>query len=236
MDIVEQLSTVPRFEALPRQSLAAMVDISSSRFFRRGTEILCEGKRCNSLFIVLSGRAKMVRSLAANGRNVVLSLFGPGDLFGVVGAVGTEPCNASVVALEDGFCLEIVWDDLAALFESRPELIRELLPALTRHLAECGNCIVEATCFRVEKRLARLLLKLADTIGRKTANGILVPVQLSRQEMADMTGTRIETCIRIMSRWSKGGILASNHQGLLIRKRDELETAAGIEEPEPLTA
>jgi len=234
-DVVEQLRTMERFEGLSRPSLLALVKISESRFFRRGAEILCAGQRCNSLFIVLSGRAKMVRSLAANGRNVILSLFGPGDLFGVVGAVGAEPCDASVLAVEGGFCLEIRWDDLAALLEARPKLIRELLPTLTQHLAECRNCIVEMTCFRVERRLARLALKLADSIGRQTADGVLVPVILSRQELADMTGTSIETCIRIMSRWNKEGVLVSSRQGLVIREREVLEAAAGIDEVEPPT-
>jgi CRP/FNR family transcriptional regulator len=78
----------------------------------------------------------------------------------------------------------------------------------------------------VEPRFARLFLKLAQEQGRPERGGVFIPVALSRQELADMTGTTIETSIRIMSRWGKQRIVATEKDGFLVLNRGELETLA----------
>ncbi len=76
---------------------------------------------------------------------------------------------------------------------------------------------------RVETRFAHLFLKLADKVGRPAREGTQIPVPLSRQELADLAGTTIETCIRIMSRWGKDDVLRTEPQGFLLRDRAALE-------------
>lgn len=167
----------------------------------------------------------MFRSLAS-GRSVVLALFGPGELFGTVAALGEQVCDASMVAMEHTVCLKLGRDDLIGLIEESPQLIGELLPVLTRELVECKNCIVEMTCYRVEQRFAQLLLKLGDSVGQQQNGGTFIPVPLSRQELADMTGTTIETCIRVMSRWGKSGVVDTEKGGFLVRERAALVKVA----------
>jgi CRP-like cAMP-binding protein len=184
--------------------------------------ILEEGQHSESLFIVLRGRVKMSRATPV-GRTVILALFGPGEVFGAVAALASRTADAKITAIEETQCLEVHREALFALFGREPRLLEQILPFLARQLVECKNCMVELTGFRVEIRFAHLFLRLGDRIGVKREDGVFLPIQLSRQELADMTGTTIETCIRLMSRWRSESLVETTGSGFLLRDRAALE-------------
>lgn len=217
---------LPVLAELSEAGRSAVASMSSPRSFDEGALLLEQGKRSESFFILLEGRLKMSRHLT-NGRSVLLALFSPGEVVGAVAAIGGRPSDATVEALEPSSCLEIPRRELLRCFETRPTMIGELLPVLTRELVECRNCIVELTFFRVELRFAKLFLKLADAVGRRRRAGTFIPVPLTRQELADMTGTTVETAIRIMSRWGKEGMVETAKDGFVVRDRPALEALAG---------
>ena len=103
---------------------------------------------------------------------------------------------------------------------------RGLLVGLTHRLVELTNRLTELSGGRVEGRLARFLLKLATDIGQRRDEGVFIPLALSRQELADMIGTTIETSIRIMSRWGKDAIVRTDKDGFVILDRAALEAAS----------
>ncbi len=213
---------------LSARTFDALAELGELRWIEDEESALAEGDLAESFFVLISGRVKMSRSLS-NGRNLVLALFNPGDLFGTAAALAGQTCDASLVALERSLCLEIRRDDLFALFEEKPELVGEVLPLLSRQLVECKNCIVELMSYRVEIRLARLMVKLADSVGHRTEGGLFIPIPLSRQELADMVGTTIETSIRVMSRWGKEGLVATAADGFLVRDREALRQLSVID-------
>jgi len=218
----ERLAALPGFAGVSPAGVEALVALAAPRPLRPGERLLAAGEPAGELYIVLDGRLKMSRELE-NGRSVLLALFGPGEAVGVAAALSGGPADAAVEALEPSLCLAVPRERLLAAFAARPELIAELLPPLTRQFVECRNCIVETIHLRVERRFAALLLKLADSTGRPEAGGTLVPIPLSRQELADMTGTAIETAIRVMSRWHQQGALETRADGFLLRDRAALE-------------
>ncbi len=224
-DVAARLREFPTFSRLSAPGLTAFAELAMLSSFQSGDRILVAGEPASSFYVVFTGRVKMLRSLA-NGRNVVLGLFEPGELFGTVAALGAQTCDTSIVAMERTSCLKLGRDDFIALCERRPQLIGELLPLLTRQLVECRNCVVEMTCYRAEVRFAQLLLKLAERVGRPLDGGTLIPIPLSRQELADMAGTTIETCIRVMSRWRRNGVVDTERGGFLIRERAVLAELA----------
>ena len=97
---------------------------------------------------------------------------------------------------------------------------------LTQRLVELTNRLTELSGGRVEARIARLFLKLGENMGRAGRDGMVIPMPLSRQELADLTGTTIETCIRIMSRWGKEEIVRTEKDGFVILDRATLEELA----------
>ncbi len=224
--LADRLAALPAFAGVPAGSLAAFAALAAPRPLAAGERLLSEGESGAELFVVLEGRLKMSRDLES-GRSVLLALIGPGEAVGVAAALSGEPADAAVEALEPSLCLAVPRQALLGALAGRPELIADLLPPLTRQFVECKTCIVELTHLRVERRFATLFLKLAASTGRAAEGGTLVPIALSRQELADMTGTTIETAIRVMSRWHKEGALETRGDGFLLRDRAALEAAAG---------
>jgi CRP-like cAMP-binding protein len=191
----------------------------------RGDRIFTEGDVADSFLSIVDGRVKVFKSTPA-GKELILEIFGAGDPLGAVAVYEGMAYPASAVALEHTTLLRIPQREFFALLEQHPALVRGLLSGLTLRLAELTRRLAELTGARVEARFARLFLKLADQIGRRDRGGVLVPMPLSRQELADLTGTTIETAIRIMSRWQKEDVLHTDKDGFVILDRAILEEIA----------
>ena len=120
--------------------------------------------------------------------------------------------SASAVALEDTTCVSIDRAAFFSLLDQDPAFARALLLGLTHRLVELTNRLAELSGSKVEPRFARLFLKLAGEVGRPGDGGTFIAMPLSRQELADLTGTTIETAIRIMSRWGKQRIVLTGFE------------------------
>ena len=219
------LKSTPVFKRLAPPDRERVAARTSARQFERGDTIFSEGDPAEQFFVVVSGRVKVYKMTPA-GKDVILEIFGAGDPLGAVAVYEGWPFPASAQALEETVCLAIARRDFFELLEQHPSLVRGLLAGLTMRLVELTNRLAELTGGRVEPRIARLFLKLASEIGRPERGGLFLPLPLSRQELADLSGTTIETAIRIMSRWSKQQIVLTEKDGFVIVNRPELETLA----------
>jgi CRP/FNR family transcriptional regulator, nitrogen oxide reductase regulator len=162
--------------------------------------------------------------LLPTGKDMILEVFGAGDPLGAIAAYDGRPFPASAVALEDTTCVMIPRQTFFALLEAHPSLVRGLMLGMTVRMVELTNRLAEMSGSRIEPRFARLFLKLASEMGRDERGGTFVPIVLSRQELADMTGTTIETAIRIMSRWGKQDIVRTDKDGFIVVDRAKLES------------
>jgi CRP/FNR family transcriptional regulator len=224
-DVQEAIRASSLFRRLGEDDRTRLAQVARLARYGRGEVIFHEGDPSGIFFTVASGRVKIVKSLP-NGRDMIIETFGTGDPFGAVAAYEGRPFPASAVALEDTTALLIPRRELFALLESHPSLVRGLLLGLTQRLVELTRRLAELSGGRVETRLARLFLKLAETIGRAERGGVFVPLVLSRQELADMTGTTIESCIRVMSRWGKDGVVSTEKDGFVVLNAAALEETA----------
>jgi CRP-like cAMP-binding protein len=220
--ILSQIALFRRVTADDRERIAA---VASLREYARGDRIFDEGDPSDHFFVVVSGRAKVFKQ-APDGHDVILEMFGPGGPLGAVAAYESRPYPASAVALEATTCLLIPRQTFFALLERHPSLVRGLLGSLSLRLVELTTRLAEMTGGRVEVRLARLFLKLAEQMGRPDRGGVFIPLTLGRQELADLTGTTIETAIRIMSRWNKDDVLRTERDGFVLVDRAALERTA----------
>ena len=211
------------FSKLGSEDRRRLAEVARVHLFRRGETVFAEGDPPDHFCTVVTGRVKVFKMTPA-GKDVILEIFGAGDPLGAVAAYDGHPFPASAVAIEDSQVLFVPRQAFFALLERHPTLVRGLLSGLTHRLAELAFRLAELTGGRVEPRFARLFLKLAQEQGRPERGGTFIPVVLSRQELADMTGTTIETTIRIMSRWGKHRIVLTEKDGFLVVNRLELET------------
>jgi CRP-like cAMP-binding protein len=217
----ELLRTTPIFSRLSQGDRRTIAEVAAVRQYSKG-ETIFEQESPSDFYAIASGRVKIFKMMP-NGKDVILEVFGPGDPLGAVAAYMERPFPASAAALEDTTCVIIPRAAFFRLLESNPSLVRGLLLGLTTRLVDLTNRLAELTGGRIEPRFARLFVKLATEMGRGERGGTFIPLGLSRQELADMTGTTIETCIRIMSRWNKDGIVRTEKDGFVVLDRSALE-------------
>ncbi len=221
----ELLRTTPIFSRLSPADRKTVAEVSRVQQFEKGDTIFEQDSPSDAFYAITSGRVKIFKMMP-NGKDVILEVFGPGDPLGAVAAYMDRPFPAGAVALDDTTCVIIPRASFFRLLETQPSLVRGLLLGLTTRLVELTNRLAELTGGRIEPRFARLFLKLASEMGRPDRGGTFISLPLSRQELADMTGTTIETCIRIMSRWNKDDVVRTEKDGFVVLDRGELDRIA----------
>ncbi len=220
------LAATPVFKKLAPLDRRTVAQHALLKRYGKGETIFEQAAPSDAFYTVASGRVKIFKMLPS-GRDIILEVFGQGDPLGAVAAYDGRPFPASAVALEETVCVVIPRPVFFRLLEEQPSLVRGLMLGLTVRLVELTNRLAELSGSRIEPRFARLFLKLAGELGRPDRGGIFIPLTLSRQELADMTGTTIETAIRIMSRWGKDGIVHTDKDGFVIIDRRTVEATAG---------
>ncbi len=226
--VSEQLGRSPLFRALQAGDRAALAAVSTLRSYERGEELFAEGDPSEALFVVVEGLVKVVK-MTPSGKEMILEIFGEGDPVGAVAMFADLPFPASARAIERSRCIVTPRREFFRLLESQPTLVRGLLAGFTVRLLELTSRLSELAGARVEERLARFFLRSADEHGHSANGGLFIPLALSRQELADMTGTTIETAIRVMSRWAKRGLVATRDDGFVVLDRAGLLLLAGTE-------
>lgn len=223
--VSEYLREVPLYRRMSDDVRHHLAQVCDARTYERGDVLFSEGDPSDEFLTVVRGRVKVFK-VTPDGRSIILEILGPGDPVGAVAVYEELPYPATAVALETVICLRASKADFFTLLAERPALTRGLLMALTHRLMILTNRLAERTGGRVETRFARLFLKLSDDIGSTQQMGIFIPIALSRQELADLLGTTVETSIRIMSRWGKEGIVQTEPEGFLVADRQALESLA----------
>jgi len=221
----EALRRSPLFRRVTAEDRQQLAVVASTRQFDKGATLFAEGDSSEMLYTVITGRVKVFK-MTPRGTDVILELFGPGDSVGAVAVYESRPYPASAVALEPTTCLLLPRQAFFNLLETRPSLVRGLLVGLTHRLVELTNRLTELSGGRIEARMARFFLKLADDMGQKRQDGTFIALTLSRQELADMIGTTIETSIRIMSRWGKDDVVHTEKDGFVVVDRAALESVS----------
>lgn len=213
------------YRTLSADDRSRLSEVSTLRSYDKGAVVFSEGDPSDFLYTIVTGRAKVVKMLPS-GKEVILEIFGPGDPVGAVVAYEGRPYPATAIAIEPTACLLVRRAAFFALLERHPTLVRSFILGLTHRIVELTRRIPEVAGGRVETRFAHLFLKLADKMGVPRSEGTFIPMALSRQDLADLTGTTLETCIRLMSRWGKEAVVRTEKEGFVVLERRMLEKLA----------
>jgi CRP-like cAMP-binding protein len=216
----ELLAGIPLFARLPRDLIGELAALFRPKSFPRGAFIFHEGDPASTVHIAAAGRIKVVRETAA-GRQVVLRLIRPGEPFGVSGGWGTAAYPASARALDASTILQLPAPDFARLLATHPPLALAVIADLGSRLREAEARILDLETEGVEARLARALLRLT---AQDPAPATLA---LTRQDLADLTGTTLTTASRTLSAWHRQGIVAALRERITILDRPALTAIAG---------
>lgn len=225
----QALRSTPPFNALKPEDRRRLAPYVRVKLHEKGDVIFREGDPSDRFYTVVEGRVKVVK-YAPHGKELILEIFGAGDPFGAVAAYEGSPFPASAVTLGPTRVLSIARRDFFTLLEQRPEIARGLLLGLTHRLMELTHKLAQISSGAVEERIASFFLKMADRMGEERDGRIVIPMPLSRQDIADMVGTTIETAIRVMSRWGREGIVTTDKGSFTIEDREALERLASMGE------
>ena len=194
----------------------AIVGLGIRRAVEDGGQYFLQGQPAEYLYILLSGRVKLCQ-VSADGEQVNLRTVMPGELFGAIGAVeenASYPVCAE--ALEDSTALAISGSAFHHLLEQRPHLSFALMKLMTGYIQEMQERYREVVTEKVEQRIARVLVRLASQMGRGEAQGVVIELPFSRQELAEMAGTTLYTVSRVLSGWEKRGLIVTRRELIIV--------------------
>jgi CRP-like cAMP-binding protein len=193
------------FAALPAEKQAAVEQQMVRQHHEKDEYLFFEGEPAEWLVFVAEGRVKMIKH-SESGRETILTTFGPGQVVGEVGVLAGEAYPATAQVLEPAVTLSLRREGYATLVRRHPDLAWALIEELGQRLQQAHEKIRSLAVEKVERRVARLLVRLANTAGeRLEAGAVRITVPLTRQDIADMAGTVVETAIRTMSKFQKQG-------------------------------
>lgn len=208
------------FASLAEADLQALVPVLREKRAARGSLILLQGDAGDALFLVAVGQVKVVL-IGEDGREVILSVLGPGAFFGELALLDDEPRSAHVVAMEDTTLYQLRREDFQARLRTSPEAGIAVLRELSRRLRRANTAIGGLALRDVAGRLAHLLLDLAAEEG-----GTRITRRLTHATLAQMVGASRETVSRALSDYATAGVLQMSRREIVLLDRAALKEAA----------
>jgi len=226
-DVAAFLRQRPVFAGLPAREIEELATVAVEESHRVRAYIFLESDPSRWFYLVKSGHVKIVRH-SKTGKDVVLELLGPGEVFGGVAVIEKRPYPAAAQATEPTVVVKIPAGPVIALADRHPAFIKEMALMIGRRLRAAHDSVKSLAVDPVEARLAAALLRLAEREGTrgKSGDGVTLPFHLTRQSLADMTGTTVETTIRILSRWLRDGLLVDEGGRLVLTDREGMTALA----------
>jgi len=212
---------LPLFAGMGAGELGQILREARSVRYPKNSPVFEQGEDAHSFFVLLHGHVRASKMTPA-GEQVVVRYVAPGETFGVAPAIGLKRYPATAIAVEDSVALlwpSAAWPRLAAKF---PQLATNTLQTVGSRLQETHTRVVEMSTQQVEQRIAHALLRLARQSGRKLEHGVEIDFPISRQDIAQMTGTTLHTVSRTLSSWESRGLIESGRQRIVLREPHRL--------------
>lgn len=211
------------FEALSEGDLSMILRDSTVKSLPPGGRLWRRGERAAALGVVLSGRMKIVRPAA---HDVVIGVALPADVLGEVAFTTRATYQEDVIGLRASEVLLVPARSVRAALASNPRLALSLALDLAAQVMRLTRLAEDLSAGSVEARLARVLLRLAETTGEPFPGGILIPLRLRRSDLAAMAATTIESTSRRISDWQRRGWVVAQPAGYLVRNSAALHSIA----------
>jgi len=215
------VADMPLFVGLAPADLDGILSGARSVRYPKNTAVFEQGAEADSFFVLLHGHVRAMKTIPS-GEQIAVRYVAPGEVFGVAMAIGMNRYPATAMAVVDSVVLiwpAAAWPDLAA---RHPALVMNALQTVGSRLQDAHTRVIEMSTEQVEQRIAHALLRLAKQAGRKVEDGIEIAFPISRQGVAEMTGTTLHTVSRTLSGWEQNGLVESGRQRIVIRDAHRL--------------
>lgn len=220
MDTAAKITVLERstlFGGLPHETLEAGAETAKERRLDKGDALFQQGDDATTHYIVASGRLRLDQT-TPDGKNVVLRFMGPGDLVGSVAVMRAIAYPATPVAVNETRVFSWSATRMLELMQAHPALAMKAMNMMGGRIEELQERLQQVATQQVERRIAATVLKIAGQSGRRTEAGVEIPFALSRQDLAEMTGTTLHTVSRTLSAWIEEGIIEGRRSSHLVIK------------------
>ncbi len=224
MSIYDFLKMVRPFNKLPERAFTTLARVSSFRDLAASEIFAYEGDDDAHCFAVMTGRIALLKA-SMSGKELIVELLPPGDVYGVVNALEQQPYPVTVRAQCESRIIQIPKSSLVVILEEHPQLFREFAKQATERLTKAQDFARGLAHDRVEVRIASALLALIPSFATsETRGGNRPSIEITRQELADLTGTSPETAIRCTKSMERQGVLDLTRPGVItVTNREALE-------------
>lgn len=221
--------SAPVFEKLADADLDEILSLATSRRYAAGEAVFRQGQDADQFYVLLHGRLR-VTQVTPEGQQIIVRMVNPGDLFGIAKALRRADYPGTAMAVTDSIALGWPTAQWEGLIEHCPGLAVNAMQTIGSRLQEAHTRLREMATEEVERRVAHAVLRLAQQSGKKEEGGIRIDFPVSRQDIAEMTGTTLHTVSRILSAWESAQLVEGGRQKLLVRNPHRLLLIAdGIE-------
>ncbi|HDH53333.1 MAG TPA: Crp/Fnr family transcriptional regulator [Nitrospirae bacterium] len=214
--IIETLKKSEIFSSLKDEELSKISELFENVSYKNNETIFIEGDPSDKFYLVGEGSVKILKHTLM-GKDIILEVMSPGDIFGGVAVLDKKPFPASAQAMESTTVIRISRRNLIKIMEEHPILKLEIVKYFSDKLRDAHEMLKNIATERVEKRVAALLLKLSEKVGVEDGGYRKIDFPLTRQEISEMVGTTVETCIRTMSKFQKNGMIKSSNGRISIK-------------------
>ncbi len=215
------LRQAPLFSALDDEAAAALRTSMTESRIRRGSVLFHEGDEGDQLYVVVEGKVKLGRTVP-DGRESLLAILGPGQMFGELSLFDPGPRSATATAVIDTTVVALSHTDLLRWLEGRPVVAQGLLNQLASRLRKANDVVADLVFSDVPGRVAKALLDLASRFGREADDGVHVNHDLTQEELAQLVGASRETVNKALADFASRGWIRLEPRSVVIMDMDRL--------------
>jgi CRP-like cAMP-binding protein len=214
-ETIDLLAGVPVFAELSRDDLAHVADVTLPRSFPAGDTVLREGDNSDTCYVVRSGHARALRE-HADGRQITLATFGPGDIFGELAMFDDERRSATVEAIEDLDALAILGRDMRRLMTAHPQIAIKLAGSLGRRLRATSEQLARQSFQTVQSRVAAVLAQLVEQAQAEGAPARDVQITATQADLAKLAGSSRESASRFLAVLERAHVISQGRGRLTV--------------------
>jgi CRP/FNR family cyclic AMP-dependent transcriptional regulator len=215
----------PLFAEMDPENSRALITSMNPVSFARGDVLFHEGDPGDRLFVIRSGKIKLGRR-SVDGRENLLSILGPGEMFGELSLFDPGPRTATATVVADAELVELAHTELISWLEPHPTVAKHLLKALAHRLRRTNEALADLVFSDVPGRVAKALLDLSTRFGEQTDEGVRVAHDLTQEELAQLVGASRETVNKALADFAARGWVRREGRAVVLLDSDRLERRA----------
>jgi len=216
MDDRELLRTVPVFAEVGDADLEKLATLATRKRYPKDGVVFFENEAGDTLFMVAEGRIK-VTILGDDGREIILSVLGPGEFFGEMALLDNEPRSATAIAAEETELLCLHRNDLQTVLTDNKAILTSFIKVLTSRLRKANHQISTLALLDVYGRVARVIMEMAKEEGRRLKDGRIAFRRATHQEIANRIGTTRETVTRMLKEIERQGLIEIDGKEIVVQ-------------------